>query len=174
MDLRTIELTIARPAEKEFARFGKLVALPEAAPSVDVPGVLTYWDQVVNLNFGEGGAELGFLVTRRRPLTFTSMERHTKSDESFIPLNGRPFLFALAPASGKGEPGEVPDPDQVRVFFCDGSYGVNLDAGVWHWAPFPFDESASFVLALRKGTVEEDIDLKDLERELGVRFSIRL
>jgi ureidoglycolate lyase len=171
---RTVKVKVLKANPETFARFGALIKLPEEKPSVDVSGVLIYWDQVVNLNVSGGEAELGFLVTRFRPFVFTSMERHTRSDETFIPLEGKACLFALAPAKDSSDPHELPDPDEVVAFILDGSFGVNLNAGVWHWAPFPLADSMQFVLALRKGTVEEDIDLRDLGKELGVNFVLEI
>lgn len=154
----TVRVKVQLPTPESFAPFGTLVRLPGVAPSVDVPGVLRYWDQVVNLNLSQGEAELGFLAAYNRPFTFTSMERHSQSDESFIPLEGRPFLFGVAPA---GE-AAAPAPAEIVVFLLDGSYGINVSKGVWHSAPFPLQPQMSFVLALRKGTVEEDIDVSDI------------
>lgn len=174
MTVREVGVRVLRPTQDNFKRFGTLIRLPATSPSVSAKGVLNYWDQVVNLNFSDGCAELGFLTTIFRPFEFNTMERHLKSDESFIPLEGKACIFALAPASDPADPGQLPDPSQVVAFILDGSVAVNLNAGVWHWAPFPLAESMNFVLTLRKGTVEEDIDLRDFAKELGVTFKVAL
>jgi len=172
--VREVSVRVLRPTRDNFKPFGTLIELPNTKPSVSVSGVLDYWDQVVNLNVSNGHAELGFLATRFRPFEFNTMERHSKSDETFIPLEGKACIFALAPASDPANPDQLPDPSQIAAFILDGSVAVNLDAGVWHWAPFPLAESMNFVLVLRKGTVEEDIDLHDFTKELGVKFKISL
>lgn len=174
MNVREVSVRVLRPTKDNFKEFGTLIKLPSAVPSVSVSGVLDYWDQVVNLELGGGQAELGFLIAKQRPFQFNTMERHIRSDEAFIPLEGKACIFALAPAAGKSSPNQLPDPSQVTAFILDGSVAVNLNAGVWHWAPFPLTDSISFVLALRKGTVEEDIDLRDFTKELGVTFRLAL
>ncbi|MDI7247030.1 MAG: ureidoglycolate lyase [Bacillota bacterium] len=174
MNVREVSVRVLYPTEHNFKAFGRLIKLPSASPSVSASGVLDYWDQVANLELDGGQAELGFLVTKRRPFEFNTMERHVKSDEAFIPLEGKACIFALAPASARSSPQQLPDPSQVTAFILDGSFGANLNAGVWHWAPFPLSDSISFVLALRRGTVEEDIDLRDFTKELGVTFKLAL
>jgi len=172
--VKEVKVKVLRPTEENFERFGTFIKAPGCAPSVSMPKVLDYWDQVVNL-FDDGcDAQLGFLTAKFRPFEFTRMERHIRSDEAFIPLEGKACIFALAPACDQDSPTQLPDPSEVVAFILDGSTAVNLRAGVWHWAPFPLAESANFVLALRKGTTEEDIDLRDLEKDLQVVFKLDL
>ncbi|MGE5599708.1 MAG: ureidoglycolate lyase [Bacteroidota bacterium] len=171
MGTEVVKVKVEKPTQASFAKFGKLIKLPESKPSVDMPGVLSYWDQVVNLDFRQGDPELGFLIAKFRPFEFASMERHVNSDETFIPLEGRACLFALAPATGSRE---YPNPGEIKAFILDGTFGINLSRGVWHSAPFPLADQMSFILALRKGTVEEDIDLKETEKGLGMRFIMEI
>jgi ureidoglycolate lyase len=174
VQLREVTVKAIRPTQENFAKFGTLIELPKSAPSVSAPGVLDYWDKGVKLDVGGGNPELGFLTTRFRPFEFTTVERHVKSDETFIPLEGKACVFALAPASDPHKNPDMPDPDEVVAFILDGSVAVNLSAGVWHWAPFPSAENINFVLALRDGTVEHDIDLKDTAVNMGITFKVVL
>ena len=168
---RRIKVPVLKPTEENFRPFGTLLKPPSSTPSVNIPGVLNYWDESANLNHSGGQAELGYLTTYFRPFEFCQMERHLRSDEAFIPLENKACIFALAPAC---ESGGLPDPEKVVAFILDGSVAVNLNAGVWHWAPFPLADSINLVLALRRGTPPEDIDMFNFAEKLGVEFEIDL
>ncbi len=52
-------------------------------------------------------------------------ERHPLGSQSFVPLSGRPYLVAVAPA------GDF-DVSGVRVFRAAAGQGVHYAKGVWH------------------------------------------
>ncbi|MEA4884147.1 MAG: ureidoglycolate lyase [Clostridia bacterium] len=174
MATKEIIVPVFKPTPENFKPFGAILKAPRVAPSVDIPGVLNYWDEVANLNHGKCQPELGFLTTMFRPFDFCEMERHVHSDEAFIPLENKAFIFALAPACDPADPSAMPDPSKVVAFIIDGSFGVNLNVGVWHWAPFPLADRINLVLALRRGTPAEDIDMFNFSEKLGVTFKIAL
>ena len=78
------------------------------------------------------------------PAVIKVMERHPLGTQSFIPLNGRPYLVVIAPA------GEF-DANQVRAFRASGEQGVNYAKGVWHHFLLALEEQSDFLVIDREG-----------------------
>jgi ureidoglycolate lyase len=72
------------------------------------------------------------------------MERHPMGSQAFMPLNGRPWLVAVAPA------GEL-DPARIEVFLAAGDQGVNYAAGTWHHYSLALGEVSDFLVVDRAG-----------------------
>jgi ureidoglycolate lyase len=103
---------------------------------------------------------LTYLHCKRHSLPFNRLERHCQGAEAFIPLEGSSILVA-APVGSPDDPNDAPDMNAVKAFLLDGSVGVFLPRGSWHWAPFPISESATFILMMDKG-IEGDIDIREV------------
>ncbi len=71
-------------------------------------------------------------------------ERHPLGSQSFVPLSGRPYLVAVAPA------GEFV-PEAVRVFRAEGHQGVHYRKGIWHHFLLVLDEDSDFLVVDRAG-----------------------
>ncbi len=63
---------------------------------------------------------------------------HPDGGQIFSPLDGAAFVALLA------KPGDDITPDDFVAFYCDGSFGLHIDPGVWHQPVFPVSERASF------------------------------
>jgi len=129
--------------------------------------VLDYWGDIATIS--RDTMRLGYLRTRKRPLTVSWFERHLKGTQSFVPLGGADSVICLAPASP-----HLPDPAAVRAFRLDGRAGINLHPGTWHWTPFPVAEAADFVILVREAVVDDDLHFVDIEARLGLRIEIAL
>ncbi|MCC5861474.1 MAG: ureidoglycolate lyase [Gammaproteobacteria bacterium] len=126
--------------------------------------------------------EVSLTSLRQRPLEVHYLERHFQHTQTFIPLNGKPFIAVLAPPSE----GEMPDLDQVRAFRFDGTAGLCLDIGTWHEFPFPLDDDTHIVVLLSSQVTEDlqqraangieafgpDLDKKDMTLRAGVRYEV--
>jgi ureidoglycolate lyase len=62
------------------------------------------------------------------PLTGMTMERHEFSSQSFIPMQGQPWLAVVAPEADEGGP----DMNRARAFLVRPDQGVTYAAGTWH------------------------------------------
>jgi len=155
---------------ESFRPFGDVIGPQATKPTVSTD-ILSFWDLVAELRMMD--AEVGCLIVKSRPFTFGKMERHVKTTEMFIPM-GSCSIFPLAPASRLDDPEATPSPDEVRAFVMDGTAAVLLKEGVWHWAPFPLTDLGTYLVLLRKGTVESDLDIKDLEATKRVMFKLTL
>lgn len=63
---------------------------------------------------------------------------HPDGGQIFSPRDAAPFVALLA------KPGDDVTPDDFVAFYCDGSFGLHIDPGVWHQPVFPIGDRASF------------------------------
>jgi hypothetical protein len=63
---------------------------------------------------------------------------HPDGGQIFSPRDAAPFVALLA------RPGDDITPDDFVAFYCDGSFGLHIDPGVWHQPVFPIGASAVF------------------------------
>jgi ureidoglycolate lyase len=95
---------------------------------------------------------LNLVTFQPRPLAVRWMEFHTKHTQTFIPLAGKPFYMVLGKPTCRRTDGSwdesastLPDPDDVRAFYFDGTGGIVMEVGVWHEVPFPIEGETHFV-----------------------------
>lgn len=63
---------------------------------------------------------------------------HPDGGQIFSPRDGGAFVALLA------KPGDDVSPQDFVAFYCDGSFGLHIDPGVWHQPVFPLDRTAVF------------------------------
>ena len=63
---------------------------------------------------------------------------HPDGGQIFSPREAAAYVALLA------KPGDDITPDDFVAFYCDGSFGLHIDPGVWHQPLFPTGERASF------------------------------
>jgi ureidoglycolate lyase len=95
---------------------------------------------------------LNLVTFTPRPLRVRWMEFHSKHTQTFIPLGGKPFYMVLGKPTCRRPDGawdatqpELPDLDDVKAFYFDGSAGIVMEVGTWHEVPFPLDGETHFV-----------------------------
>ena len=44
--------------------------------------------------------------------------------------------------------------------------GVVFNDGIWHWAPFPQEESSSVIVGFEKDTADNDLVIRDLDSRI--------
>ncbi len=120
---------------------------------------LTAWMNICDIEgLDAKKASWAFLTVHRHKSPVTTLERHLRTAEAFIPLEGQ-SVMVVAPPSDVNNVDAKPDEAMIRAFYLDGSAGIFFPKGAWHWAPFAVSESASFLL-LVNGDVGDDIDEK--------------
>ena len=132
--------------------------------------VLDYWGGIATIS--REAMWLGYLQPKKRDLAFSWFERHLKGTQTFIPLNGARSLIVVAPPYEADNPAAVPKLDEVRAFVLDGTMGINLHPGTWHWTPFPLDDSSDFIILVRESVADDDLNFIDLEKRLNARIQI--
>ncbi|MEM2889507.1 MAG: ureidoglycolate lyase [Candidatus Bathyarchaeia archaeon] len=158
------EISIKFLTRENFESFGKVIELPKTKPTISNQA-LDYWGALADLEIEK--PQVSFLVVKKRDFVIDRMERHTKPTEVFIPLEGT-SVFPVAPPKNKRKT-DVPV-DKVTAFLLDGSKGVVMKKGTWHWVPFPTTEKATFAVILGAETVEKDLDIKEIKPPIKISF----
>ncbi len=125
----------------------------------------------VDLDLDGGKASFVAQTVESRPLQFSFLGRHERTEQVFVPMGGTVSIIAVAPPCENGS--SAPNLEGMRAFLIDGSCAFKLRRGAWHTSAFPLDESASFMVLDRENTLEEDYDLRDLTTTMGVVVEIR-
>ena len=93
------------------------------------------------------------------------MNYHPDGGQLFFPLDNKPFIVPVA------LPGDNLTPDKVVAFWCDGTRGLYIHAGIWHEGIFPVEDSQRFLD--RQGAVHARVSA-DIGAEFGVYLSCPL
>jgi len=162
------EMPIKILTRENFAPFGTIIELPSTKPAISDRS-LDFWEALAELDVEK--PQVSFLVVKKRDLSLDKIERHVKLTEVFIPLEGV-SVFPLAPPKDVEDPkAEVPLDESV-AFILDGSKGIVMKKGTWHWAPFPITEKATFAVILGMNTVKEDLDIRDVKPPIKILFEL--
>ena len=149
-----------------FAPFGSVIEASDAAVKLEInQGHAVRYDALAEVDVVDGGGVPVISLFRARPLAelvLRIFERHPLGSQTFVPLSGKPYLVAVAPA------GDF-DPAQIRLFHAEPHQGVHYRKGVWHHFLLVLDES-DFLVVDRSGPGDncEEVELAPGE-EIRVR-----
>lgn len=142
------ELTPEPLTSEAFALFGTVIEASGDAVKLDInQGHAVRYDRLAEIDVADEGGVGVISLFRARPLAdlvLRSFERHPLGSQSFVPLSGRPYLVAVAPA------GDF-DPGKVRVFHAEAHQGVHYRKGVWHHFLLVLDGESDFLVVDRAG-----------------------
>ena len=145
-----------------FAPFGRVIEAGATAVKLDInEGHAVRYDALAAVDVADGGGRPVISLFRARPLgefVLKTFERHPLGSQSFVPLNGRPYLVAVAP------PGAF-EPAAVRLFRAEGQQGVHYRKGTWHHFLLVLEES-DFLVVDRMGPGDncEEVKLAPADR----------
>ena len=149
-----------------FAPFGDVIEASDHAEQIAINyGQTTRFNDLARIDVAGGHAIVS--IFRGRPLDpphLKIFERHPLGSQSFTPLQGRPFLVAVAP------PGDL-NPAAIRVFRAEGHQGVNYAKGVWHHYLLPLGAESDFLVLDRDGPGE---NLDEIELAPTDQIAVRL
>jgi len=142
---------IAEPLTPEaFAPFGRVIEASDRAVRLSInQGHAVRYDRLADLDVADEGGVGAISLFRAKPLAepvLRMFERHPLGSQSFMPLGGRPYLVAVAPA------GDF-DVSRVRVFRAGAGQGVHYAKGVWHHFLLVLEEG-DFLVVDRAGPGE--------------------
>ena len=145
-----------------YAPFGRVIEAGATAVKLDInEGHAVRYDALAEVDVADGGGRPVISLFRARPLgefVLKTFERHPLGSQSFVPLNGRPYLVAVAP------PGAF-EPAAVRLFRAEGQQGVHYRKGTWHHFLLVLEES-DFLVVDRMGPGDncEEVKLAPADR----------
>ena len=105
---------------------------------------------------GEGG-EIQFLWVQYKwqPIALKSLESHRLTEQSVIPVNGTALIQVVCPPPANPlATDNQPDLSQIRAFLFDGSAGVRMKQGTWHWQ-YPLADPARYLMVTRRSSTSE-------------------
>lgn len=185
----SVETVVAEPLQADsFEPFGDVISMDTA----DVMDVELYSEDVIRSGPAapfESDQPVEFLISRSdiREFEVQALERHVELTQTFIPLDGDPFVIVLAPPNADLENG-FPTLSSVQAFFVPGDAAVNLYRGTWHEVPFPLVDGSLRISAshraLTKGIESEpderneidrlDVEKRNVQERLDTRLRVEL
>jgi ureidoglycolate lyase len=165
------ESTIVRaePISAEaFAPYGQVVTAQAANPD----GRDVSLTVVQDVDFSGGPTIIRALTFRWRAFSFTHLEQHGSFTQAFLPADGKPALVVVA--MPVGAVGSDPDLDTLKAFVLDGTQGILLNKGTWHFAPFPLTPLATYTMIGCADTPKESEGYLDMAARTGKPFQIVL
>jgi len=162
------ELEVNSLINKNFADYGCLISIENIEPKIK-ENTFVFWDNLAEMNI-EGKTGFGILEVNRRNKDFTNLERHIKTEEVFFAID-KDVIVLVAKATPNQE---VPEIETVKAFKLEKGKGIFLFKGTWHWLPYPLAEKARLLVVFQQGTVDHDLEIKDLKELKGVTFSIKI
>jgi ureidoglycolate lyase len=148
-----------------------VIAEPLTAAAFEPFGqVIAAGDMVMELRGGEE-FHLNVLSYDHHPLVCDHLNRHHRATQALVALGGRPTVVVVAPADlDFSSRDHLPS---VRAFLCDGTAGINLALGTWHWGPYPLMDHVDLVNVQGRGFATDN-EVAHLERDLGVVVTVSL
>ncbi|KFZ22180.1 ureidoglycolate lyase [Thermotoga neapolitana] len=160
-------LEVKELSNELFKPYGSVIDPEKLEPKMK-EDIFTFWDGLAEMKV-DGILTVGFLEVYERSKEFSKMERHIRTKEIFFVIDNS--VIALV---GKPTPDQdFPDPETVRAFLVKPGQGVLLKEGTWHWIPYPLAKKARLLVLFKKGTPDEDLEIKDL-LEKGLSFRINI
>jgi len=174
MDKGFIErkLEAARPRAGEKKRGGErpeggtpalydLIALGGEKP-VFSSDLLEFWCPLGAFPAYQEGYDVGLCRIKKKFTEFDRMERHLRSVEVIVPVNGDLFI-PVAP------PGNNPSLDDLRIIIVRVGEMLNLHEGVWHFACGPLKKvPLDYFVYLKRNTPTADLEMKELPKKVRV------
>jgi ureidoglycolate lyase len=162
------EVTPIPLTAEAFAPFGEVIEASDRAQVMPINyGQTTRFHDLARIDVSDGGGHAIASLFRGKPLdppVLKIVERHPLGSQAFVPLSGRPYLVAVAPA------GEF-DPAKLTVFRAAGGQGVNYARGTWHHFLLPLVAESDFLVIDREGPGE---NLDELELSPADQVMVRL
>ncbi|MEI7616178.1 MAG: ureidoglycolate lyase [Actinomycetota bacterium] len=172
-DIKVVEIKVERLTAEFIAPYGEIMGHIGVKPAIDnedmsfTPG-LSY----TGLTKKDGMFSL-LHIKRPRPFICENLERHLNCTEALVPIGGQ-SINVVALSKDMNDPKSPIDIDSARAFIMDGTLAVNFKAGAWHWIPYAFSDSASFVVVFERDTHVEDLEIVDLKKDYNVSLKFIL
>jgi len=132
-----------------FAPFGDVLACDGSRHYPINEGTTQRYDDLARIDAGPHGRVIVSIFRgqpRAFPLRIAMMERHPLGSQTFMPLQGTPYLVVVA------EPGSPATlPGRLHAFLARGDQGVNYARGVWHHPLIAIGQVSDFLVIDSRG-----------------------
>ncbi len=159
-----MKMKAAKLTAKAFKPYGFVIHRADGKPMAR-NAEITYWGKVSQLAMSRT-VSTGVLVNRRRPLVVKSMERHVRTAEILVALEGDSVFCVARPSkSGRAIAG-------LKAFRVNAGDALAMRPGTWHWVPFPVGCAKSrFLVVFASGTEAKDMDVRTLPKPVTIAAS---
>jgi ureidoglycolate lyase len=165
------KIGIRKLTAEAFARYGSFASILE--PSGDKLGAppVEFYRDMLQQNLGRATqVSYSACVVEDRPHIIDCVEYHDYCNETIICVDGD-YLMHVAPACNKDE---LPY-DSIEVFLLPRGTVVNVKAGVWHQAGFPYKCGKVHILcALPERTYATDCVVLNIPEEHQIEVTDEL
>jgi len=136
---------------------------PRGVPSAAEGEDFAYSDTSSDIGL-EAPLSSGTLLCLPRRIAVTRMERHLRSREMLVALEGDSVVFVAPPQEPRD--GALHD---IRALKMESGQAFVMDVGSWHWIPFPAGRRPVRCLVIfRAKTGTTDIQFQDLSEPCTV------
>ena len=123
---------------------------------------MTYWSKVSLLKMGKT-LSTGVLFGHERQAVVRSLERHKKTSEVLVALEGDSVVCFGKPASS---PKKIRG---IKAFYVRQGQAICIHTGTWHWAAFPINvKECKFLVLFAIDTETSDLEIGNLPKEIGI------
>ena len=150
-----------------FAAYGSFMKMIDPPAYHFGAEPIEFYRDLVQLNLGgQGPASFSVCRVRKRPLTVTVTEVHSRCGEGILPLDSD-VLIHVGPATRNGV---VPYPE-IEIFRVPRGTLVVLKPGVWHHAPFVYgSDAANVVIVLPERTYANDCAVHEIPEDQRIKI----
>lgn len=166
--LPLISITPVPLSKKDFQPFGQLIEVQAGVRPTVTNATLHYWSGLAKARIHEQ-MEFGIFTVQAREREVAELERHIRSPELLVGLEGESILV-VAPQSPPKTGRAHPDPLQVKAFIMKRGQAVILAKGVWHALPFPLSKESKFLAGFRDGTAQKDLAIRPFRKSVLIKF----
>lgn len=157
-----IDLPVEPLSAEAFAPFGDVIETSTAATRYLInEGNTERFHDLAKIDPGPGGRAIVSIFRgqpREMPFVMTMMEHHPQGSQAFMPLSGKAYLVAVAPA------GETVRAEDIRVFLAQPDQGVNYAPRTWHHPLLALGSVCDFLVIDRAGEgdncIEKNLDTR--------------
>ena len=159
-----MELTVVAASTGALKGIGHMLT-PERWDVPEKGSEYTYAD--IDLDLGlVPPCSAGALESVPRPMILTRMERHLRTREALVALEGDAVVCVAPPQESMNS--GLTGITAVRIH---AGQALILETGAWHWIPFPVsDRTARFLVIFHSGTGRDDLYYQDLAPSLPLRL----
>jgi ureidoglycolate hydrolase len=155
--------------KENFEKYGSFASILEPSGEFFGEEPVVFYRDMLQQSLGfASNASYSACVVSRRPHVITNSEVHDYCHETILCLDGD-YLMHVAPATFEKK---IPA-DQIEVFLIPKGTLVNVKAGVWHQAGFPYRcERVHILCVLPERTYQRDCYCFDLPEEEQIEVSM--
>ena len=148
--------------KENFEKYGSYASILEPSGEFFGEEPVVFYRDMLQQSLGfASNASYSACVVSKRPLVIMSSEVHDYCHETILCLDGD-YLIHVAPATSDKK---IPA-DRIEVFLVPKGTLVNVKAGVWHQAGFPYQcEKVHVLCVLPERTYQRDCYCFDLPKE---------